>query len=100
MVSEKESDEYFKIRPRESQIGAWASYQSSTLINRKKLDNKVKELTEEFGNDPIPRPPHWGGFILKPIYFEFWQGRPSRLHDRLAYLKSIPGNWRIERLSP
>jgi pyridoxamine 5'-phosphate oxidase len=99
-VSELESDEYFNTRPRESKIGTWASYQSSNLINRKQLDKKVEELTEEFGKNPIPRPPFWGGFILKPTYFEFWQGRPSRLHDRLAYLKNIPGNWRIERLSP
>jgi|ERR1035437_3239953 pyridoxamine 5'-phosphate oxidase len=99
-VSEKDSDDYFNIRPRESQIGTWASHQSSNLINRKRLDNKVKELTEEFGRNPIPRPPYWGGFILKPSYFEFWQGRPNRLHDRLGYLKNIPGNWRIERLSP
>src|ERR1039457_2156299 len=65
-VSDKDSDDYFNIRPRESQIGAWASKQSSNLFNRNRLDNKVKELTEEFGNNPIPRPPYWGGFIVKP----------------------------------
>lgn len=99
-ISEKESDEYFYSRPRGSQIGAWASAQSNLLISREELDNKTKELETKFKNNPIPRPPHWGGFCLSPNLIEFWQGRASRLHDRIRYELQQDGNWLIQRLSP
>ncbi len=99
-TSDKDSDEYFAIRPRESQIGAWASAQSAKLDSRNALDSRVEELQKQFEGRIIPRPPHWGGFILKPVYFEFWQGRPNRLHDRLTYTKQNSETWLIERLSP
>ncbi len=99
-ISEKLSDEYFSIRPRESQIGALASDQSSKIASREELENNVKQLKIEYDDKTIPRPKHWGGFIVKPNYFEFWQGRPSRLHDRLIYEKDNSGIWKIERLSP
>jgi pyridoxamine 5'-phosphate oxidase len=99
-TSEKDSDEYFAIRPRESQIGTWASNQSSKLESRNYLDERVIEFQKQFEGKEIPRPPYWGGFIVKPFYFEFWQGRPNRLHDRLAYTKENSETWKIERLSP
>jgi pyridoxamine 5'-phosphate oxidase len=99
-LSEKESDEYFKTRPRESQLGAWASEQSKTLQDREELESQVIEFTEKFKDIAVPRPPHWGGFCLKPDYFEFWQGRANRLHDRIAYQLEDNGNWTIKRLAP
>jgi pyridoxamine 5'-phosphate oxidase len=99
-TDEKDSDEYFAVRPRESQIGAWASQQSSIIESRNTLDDKVLKLQKQFEGKAIPRPPYWGGFILKPFYIEFWQGRPNRLHDRLAYTKKNSETWKIERLSP
>jgi pyridoxamine 5'-phosphate oxidase len=99
-TSEKDSDEYFSIRPHESQIGTWASHQSSILESRNSLDERVIEFQKQFEGKVIPRPPYWGGFIVKPIYFEFWQGRPNRLHDRLSYTKEKSETWKIERLSP
>ena len=99
-TSVKDSDDYFTVRPRESQIGAWASEQSTKLNDRNTLDERVKEIQKKYEWKSIPRPPHWGGFIVKPIQFEFWQGRPSRLHDRLVYTKNNSENWTIKRLSP
>ena len=99
-VSAEESDEYFQSRPKGSQIGAWTSNQSMVIENREILEDREKYLITKFGNNPIPRPPHWGGYRLMPTYIEFWQGRPSRLHDRIAYTMLENGDWKIERLSP
>lgn len=99
-VSAKESDEYFASRPRGSQIGAWASLQSSSLGDRETLEQRVQDFETQFANVDVPRPPHWGGWRIIPRSFEFWQGRPSRLHDRFAYTKQSDGVWRIERLYP
>jgi pyridoxamine 5'-phosphate oxidase len=98
-VSAAESDAYFKERPLGSRHGAWASTQSAVLPNREVLEARVEQIAREMGDDP-PRPPHWGGYRLKPRLFEFWQGRPSRLHDRLQYTPAPGGGWKIERLSP
>lgn len=99
-VSTEISDEYFHSRPRGSQIGAWVSCQSEVISDRNVLEEKLKELSQQFENqDIIPRPPHWGGYILYPDTFEFWQGRPNRLHDRLLFTKHAE-EWKIERLSP
>jgi pyridoxamine 5'-phosphate oxidase len=99
-ISMLESIEYFKSRPRASQIGAWASAQSEAIVSRAELDAKVKEIEEKFKNKEVEKPPFWGGFCLKPSKIEFWQGRPSRLHDRIQYLKKSDGSWTIQRLSP
>ena len=98
-VSEAESDAYFAVRPRGSQIGAWVSDQSQVIKDREELLQKQKELETRFENQIIPRPVYWGGYRLVPDVIEFWQGRPSRLHDRLRYRLEAE-NWIIERLSP
>ena len=98
-ISAEESDAYFKSRPRESQLGAWTSQQSESVGSRAELEKKYKETEEKFKGVDVPRPPHWGGYLLKPDVIEFWQGRPSRLHDRIQYtLKNE--KWVIERLAP
>jgi len=94
-----ESENYFKTRPRGSQIGAWASSQSAVVPDRSFLEAKWRELEAKFPND-VPLPPNWGGYVLKPERIEFWQGRPSRLHDRFSYALQPDGAWKIERLSP
>jgi pyridoxamine 5'-phosphate oxidase len=99
-VSPDESDRYFHSRPIASQIGAWASNQSRVVPNRDVLENKQAELEKEYQDREIPRPPHWGGFRLVPSVIEFWQGRPSRLHDRLRYSLQDDGSWLRERLAP
>ena len=99
-LSSRSSDQYFNSRPRESQIAAWASHQSERLINRKELENRYLEYEQKFAGQNVPRPPHWGGYLLKPAHFEFWQGRASRLHDRLVYEKKRNGKWSILRLNP
>lgn len=100
-VSDAESDEYFASRPRGSQIGAWVSHQSEYLPTREILDEKQEAYEAQFADGPVPRPPHWGGYRLVPDRVEFWQGRPSRLHDRVVYaLDEINGSWSIGRLSP
>lgn len=98
-VPEDQSNTYFSNRPRESQIGAWASNQSSELQSREELEEKVIEFTNKFKDEPIPRPDHWGGYIVIPERVEFWQGRPNRLHDRIVYDK-VEDDWQIKRLSP
>lgn len=99
-VSEKESDDYFLSRPKGSQVGAWASSQSQVIESRDWLDKRYLELAEEFKEKELKRPPHWGGYRVTPVIIEFWQGRPSRLHDRIQYTLEENGNWKIERLSP
>ena len=97
----KQSDEYFAARPRESQIGAWSSEQSEIIQSRSELEDKFVYYDEKFKGLDVPRPENWGGFIVRPEKFEFWQGRPKRLHDRIAYLRSIDSDaWSIKRLSP
>lgn len=94
------SDEYFKERPLGSRIGAWASPQSQEIPNREFLDERVSEIKDRFSeNENIPRPDFWGGYLLSPTRLEFWQGRPSRLHDRIVY-DLVDGQWQIRRLAP
>lgn len=98
-ASRQESEEYFASRPFESRIGAWASKQSSELANREELESRVAEVKERFADRNVPCPPFWGGFRVTPSRIEFWQGRKSRLHDRIVY-RLEDGNWEIARLSP
>ena len=98
-VSEAESDAYFSIRPRGSQLGAWVSTQSEVIENREVLTNKLVRFEKQFVDQPVPRPPHWGGYRVIPHEIEFWQGRSSRLHDRIRYQYQT-NEWKIERLSP
>ena len=99
-VPERESDAYFASRPEGSRIGAWASQQSSVVPSREWLDEQYAAKKKEFEGREIPRPPHWGGYVVRPVVVEFWQGRPSRLHDRIQYSLQEDGTWKIERLSP
>ncbi len=99
-VSEAESDAYFYSRPESSRIGAWASPQSQVIGSRDVLDANLSELEKRFRDTPVTRPPHWGGYRVKPELMEFWQGRPSRLHDRILYTQENSGEWKIERLAP
>jgi pyridoxamine 5'-phosphate oxidase len=98
-TSRAESEAYFASRPLGSRVGAWASPQSRRISGREELERKVREAGERFGED-VPLPPDWGGFRVHPEAIEFWQGRPSRLHDRLRYSRDSEGHWRIERLAP
>ena len=99
-TSEAEADAYFARRPRESQIGSAASPQSQVIESRQVLEERARALQQQFLAGNIPRPPHWGGYRLKPRRIEFWQGRPSRLHDRIEYLLDNAGHWQIRRLAP
>ncbi len=98
-LAESESDSYFATRPRDSQLGAWASPQSQPIDSRDELDRRLAQVEERFGDGGIPRPPNWGGFLLRPQVVEFWQGQVGRLHDRFRYTRD-DGGWRIERLAP
>lgn len=99
-LPEKASEKYFASRPRESQIGAWASNQSEVLTNRQELESRVEKLFIEFDGKKVPRPKHWGGYRVKPTQIEFWQGRQSRLHDRFLFKKARTGKWVMTRLNP
>ena len=98
-VSDSTSDKYFAARPRASKIGAWASNQSQIIKDRNELDSKIKFYEEKFKEKDVPRPDNWGGYSLNPNKIEFWQGRPSRLHDRIVYIKEN-NQWAKSRLSP
>ncbi len=98
-LSRDESDAYFKNRPRGSQLAAWASNQFDVVADRVVLEKKWNEMASRFPGD-VPLPPNWGGFVLKPDWIEFWQGRPSRLHDRFRYTRQPDGSWKLERIAP
>ena len=95
-----ESERYFHSRPLGSQLGAWASRQSEVLDARRVLDARMAEMTERYADGPVPLPPLWGGYLIKPDVFEFWQGRANRLHDRFRYTRRPDGSWQIDRLAP
>jgi pyridoxamine 5'-phosphate oxidase len=99
-ASEEESDAYFASRPRDSQLGAWASAQSQAIESREGLMQQLAEVTARFGDGDIPRPPHWGGYRLVPVSWEFWQGGESRLHDRFRYTRGDGESWQVTRLQP
>lgn len=98
-VENKESDAYFNIRPDDAKIGAWASPQSKVIRGREELEELEERYTNQFKGHEIPRPSHWGGFLIRPTMIEFWQGRPNRMHDRIVYRKVDIG-WKMERLAP
>jgi len=98
-IAREESESYFKSRPRGSQLATWASHQSEAVADRAVLDARWKESSAQYAGE-IPMPPYWGGYVLAPERVEFWQGRPSRLHDRFCYYKRPDQGWRMERLSP
>jgi pyridoxamine 5'-phosphate oxidase len=99
-ATDLEADTYFQSRPLGSRLGAWASTQSEVIPSRKFLETRMAELEKEYQDREIPRPDHWGGFRVVPTELEFWQGRPSRLHDRLRYRLQDDGGWVIDRLAP
>ncbi len=99
-IAENLSDGYFETRPHGSKLGAWASNQSNVISSREALDEKLGLYDKKFSNNEIPRPKHWGGYIVKPFSIEFWQGRPNRMHDRIRYTLQKDYNWKIERLEP
>jgi pyridoxamine 5'-phosphate oxidase len=99
-VSDEESDAYFKSRPVESRLGAWASPQSQVVPSRATFEDRMEECRARYPDGNIPRPPNWGGYRVLPHTIEFWQGRPSRLHDRARYGRATTGEWTIDRLAP
>ena len=99
-LSAEDDDAYFASRPRATQIGSWASDQSRPVESRELLDRRVAELTDRFAGGPVPRPEHWGGYLLRPEAIEFWQGQPDRLHDRIRFTSDGESGWTVERLQP
>jgi pyridoxamine 5'-phosphate oxidase len=99
-VTREESEQYHRSRPRGSRLGAWTSHQSAVLPSREALEQRLREVTAKFPDEDNPLPPYWGGYLVRPETVEFWQGRPSRLHDRIRYTRQAGGDWNIERLSP
>jgi len=99
-IADEESEAYFRTRPREARIGAWASRQSEVLGSREELQRRFEQFSDRFPGDDVPLPPFWGGFRLDPDAVEFWQGRAFRLHDRFRYARGSDGSWRIDRLFP
>ncbi|MGH2528234.1 MAG: pyridoxamine 5'-phosphate oxidase [Actinomycetota bacterium] len=99
-TTREESEAYFRTRPREARLGAWASRQSEVAASREELDERYRQMEERFPGDDVPLPPHWGGFRLFPDTIEFWKGREHRLHDRIRYTRRPEGPWVIERLYP
>jgi pyridoxamine 5'-phosphate oxidase len=99
-TSPEESEAYFRTRPVDAQIGAWVSQQSKPIASRAELQSLLQQLKQRFGDGPVPRPEHWGGLRVVPNAIEFWQGRPSRLHDRIVYTRQSDGTWTRQRLSP
>ena len=99
-LTENLSDGYFESRPDGSKLGAWASKQSSVVKSREELVNQLKDFEEKFQGKEIPRPAHWGGYLVKPVSIEFWQGRPNRMHDRIRYILQKDFSWKRERLAP
>jgi pyridoxamine 5'-phosphate oxidase len=100
-VSREQTERYFAGRPRESQLGAWASPQSQVIDSRAPLEAALSEVQQRFGDGPIPAPPGWGGYLIEPLTVEFWQGRPGRLHDRIRFRRlALGGGWTVERLAP
>lgn len=99
-IAENLSDGYFESRPKGSQLGALVSNQSSVIKSREQLEEDLKQLEEEYKDKEIPRPKYWGGYLVKPVSIEFWQGRPNRLHDRIRFTLEQDWNWKMERLAP
>jgi pyridoxamine 5'-phosphate oxidase len=99
-LSHQESETYFKTRPKGSRLSAWASNQSDVVASREELERRWQEVAQRFQSDDIPLPPNWGGYVLVAERIEFWQGRPSRLHDRFCYVRRQDGHWTVDRLSP
>lgn len=99
-VSQEESEAYFHSRPRNSRLGAWGSNQSEVIANREVLEKNMAEFQARYPGENVPLPPNWGGYLVKPEAIEFWQGQPSRLHDRLVYRRQAGGSWLLERLAP
>ena len=99
-IAKNLSDGYFESRPDGSKLGAWASPQSDVVPSRESLEQQLKTLEEKFQNQKIPRPKHWGGYLVKPVSIEFWQGRANRMHDRIRYTVQKDSSWKIDRLAP
>lgn len=99
-LSPERSEAYFRTRARGSQLGAWASAQSQALPDRGELDRRYREVEERYAGQDVPLPPFWGGYLLRPVHMEFWQGRASRMHDRWRFTRDDAGRWRTERLYP